>query len=108
IIASLTALFSGEHQSIFLPYLSVLSVFSMLFGSIVAIAQNNIKRMLAYSSISHAGYILIGLASGTSFGVAGVIFYLAVYTFMNLAAFGIVSLIEGENDTNLDLNSYSG
>lgn len=108
IIATLTALFSGEHQTLFLPYLSVLSVFSMLFGSIVAIAQNNIKRMLAYSSISHAGYILIGLASGTSFGVAGVIFYVAVYTFMNLAAFGIVSLIEGENDTNLDLNSYSG
>jgi NADH-quinone oxidoreductase subunit N len=45
--------------------------------------------MLAYSSISHAGYILIGLAAGTSTGVAGVVFYLAVYTFMNLAAFGI-------------------
>jgi len=64
--------------------------------------------MLAYSSISHAGYILIGLASGTSVGVAGVVFYLAVYTFMNLAAFGIISLIEGENDTNLEINSYSG
>jgi NADH-quinone oxidoreductase subunit N len=108
IIATLTALFSGEHQTLFLPYLAVLSVFSMLFGSIVAIAQNNIKRMLAYSSISHAGYILIGLVSGTSVGVAGVIFYLSVYTFMNLAAFGIVSLIEGENDENLDLNSYAG
>jgi NADH-quinone oxidoreductase subunit N len=80
----------------------------MLYGSIVAIAQNNIKRMLAYSSISHAGYILIGLAAGTSSGVAGVVFYLAVYTFMNLAAFGIIALIEGENDTNLNINSYSG
>jgi NADH-quinone oxidoreductase subunit N len=92
----------------FLPYLAVLSVFSMLFGSIVAIAQSNIKRMLAYSSISHAGYILIGLAAGTSTGVAGVVFYLAVYTFMNLAAFGIIALVEGENDTNLDINSYAG
>jgi NADH-quinone oxidoreductase subunit N len=64
--------------------------------------------MLAYSSISHAGYILIGLAAGTSTGVAGVVFYLAVYTFMNLAAFGIIALIEGENDANLEINSYSG
>jgi NADH-quinone oxidoreductase subunit N len=108
IIATLTSLFSGQGSGIFLPYLAVLSVFSMLFGSIVAIAQSNIKRMLAYSSISHAGYILIGLAAGTSSGVAGVVFYLAVYTFMNLAAFGIISLIEGEGDSNLDINSYSG
>ena len=108
IIAALTALFSGISTSMFLPYLSVLSIFSMLFGSIVAIAQSNIKRMLAYSSISHAGYILIGLAAGTADGVAGVVFYLAVYTFMNLAAFGIIALIEGENDQNLEINSYSG
>jgi len=108
IIATLASLFSGESSSMFLPYLAVLSIFSMLFGSIVAIAQSNIKRMLAYSSISHAGYILIGLASGTSVGVAGVVFYLAVYTFMNLAAFGIISLVEGENDKNLDINSYVG
>ena len=108
IIATLNALFSGQTTSLFLPYLAVLSVFSMLFGSIVAIAQSNIKRMLAYSSISHAGYILIGLTAGTSAGVAGVVFYLAVYTFMNLAAFGIIALIEGENDANLEINSYSG
>ena len=108
IIVTLTALFSGETTSLFLPYLAVLSIFSMLFGSIVAIAQSNIKRMLAYSSISHAGYILIGLAAGTSTGVAGVVFYLAVYTFMNLAAFGIVALVEGENELNLDINSYAG
>lgn len=108
IIATLTALFSGQSTSLFLPYLAVLSIFSMLFGSIVAIAQSNIKRMLAYSSISHAGYILIGLAAGTTTGVAGVVFYLAVYTFMNLAAFGIIALVEGEHDTNLDINSYAG
>jgi NADH-quinone oxidoreductase subunit N len=108
IIATLTALFSGQSTSLFLPYLAILSIFSMFYGSIVAIAQTNIKRMLAYSSISHAGYMLIGLAAGTTVGVAGVVFYLAVYTFMNLAAFGIVALIEGENDSNLDLNSYSG
>jgi NADH-quinone oxidoreductase subunit N len=108
IIATLAALFNGVADNIFSPYLAILAVFSMLFGSIVAIAQSNIKRMLAYSSISHAGYMLIGLAAGNSDGVAGVIFYLTVYTFMNLAAFGIVALIEGENETNLELYSYTG
>ena len=108
IIATLTALFSGKNQTLFLPYLSALAVFSMLFGSIVAIAQTDIKRMLAYSSIAHAGYILIGLAAGTPTGIAGVIFYLTAYTFMNLAAFGIISLVEGENDANLSIDSYAG
>ena len=108
IIVSLSAMFSGSPDILFAPYLAVLAVFSMLFGSIVAIAQDDIKRMLAYSSISHAGYMLIGLASGNSAGLAGVIFYLAVYTFMNLAAFGIISIIEGKDDTNLNINSYAG
>ena len=108
IIVSLSAMFSGSPDILFAPYLAVLAVFSMLFGSIVAIAQDNIKRMLAYSSISHAGYMLIGLASGNSAGLAGVIFYLAVYTFMNLAAFGIISIVEGKDDTNLNINSYAG
>lgn len=107
IIASLSALFGGSLH-IFLPYLAVISVLSMLFGSIVAIAQNNIKRMLAYSSIAHAGYLIIGLASGNHLGIAGVVFYLTAYTFMNLGAFGIVSLIEGNDETNLDINSYAG
>ena len=107
IIASLSALFGGSLH-IFLPYLAVISVLSMLFGSIVAIAQDNIKRMLAYSSIAHAGYLIIGLASGNHIGIAGVVFYLIAYTFMNLGAFGIVSLIEGKDETNLNINSYAG
>ena len=108
IIVTLTALFSGTPNEIFAPYLAVVSVFSMLFGSIVALSQDNVKRMLAYSSISHAGYILIGLTSGSPEGVAGVIFYLSVYTFMNLAAFGVIAIVEGENETNLEINSYTG
>ncbi|MFO7524550.1 MAG: NADH-quinone oxidoreductase subunit N [Ignavibacteriaceae bacterium] len=108
IIFTMFALFTGASQNLFTPYLSVIAVFSMLFGSIVAIAQTNIKRMLAYSSISHAGYMTIGLASGNPDGVAGIIFYLAAYTFMNLGAFGIVALIEGKEETNLEISSYSG
>lgn len=99
--------FIGQAEfSIFKPFLSALAVLSMLFGSIVAIAQTDIKRMLAYSSISHAGYMLIGVTSGLAEGTAGVIFYLAAYTFMNLGAFGVVSVLEGENDTNLKIDDY--
>ncbi|HRP93669.1 MAG TPA: NADH-quinone oxidoreductase subunit N [Ignavibacteriaceae bacterium] len=108
IMATLFALFNGPAGNLFTPYLAVISVLSMFYGSIVAIAQDNIKRMLAYSSISHAGYLAIGLAAGNHDAVAGVIFYLAAYTFMNLGAFGIVSLIEGKDETNLNINSYAG
>jgi NADH-quinone oxidoreductase subunit N len=108
IIVTLFAVFSGAVQNIFEPYLSVIAVLSMLFGSIVAIAQDDIKRMLAYSSIAHAGYMTIGLAAGNYEGIAGIIFYLTAYTFMNLGAFGIVALIEGKEETNLNINSYAG
>lgn len=108
IIVTLFALFTGPAQNLFTPYLSIIAVLSMIFGSIVAIAQTNIKRMLAYSSIAHAGYMIIGLAAGNPDGIAGIIFYLAAYTFMNLGAFGVIALIEGKEETNLEINSYSG
>ena len=73
--------------------LAVVSVASMAYGNFVAIAQKNIKRMLAYSSIGHAGYVLLGLISGTTEGVASVIFYMAVYTFMNFGIFAVIMLI---------------
>jgi NADH-quinone oxidoreductase subunit N len=108
IIITLIAIFSNSAQNVFAPYLSVIATLSMLFGSIVAIAQDNIKRMLAYSSISHAGYLTIGLAAGNQDGVAGIIFYLAAYTFMNLGAFGIIAMMEGEDESNLNISSYAG
>jgi len=64
--------------------------------------------MLAYSSISHAGYMAIGLAAGNSVSKAGIIFYLAAYTFMNMGAFAVIAMIEGENDTRTDFDSYAG
>ena len=108
ILITLIAIFNNSAQNIFAPYLSVIATLSMLFGSIVAIAQEDIKRMLAYSSISHAGYLTIGLAAGNQDGVSGIIFYLAAYTFMNLGAFGIIAMIEGEGESNLSIASYSG
>ncbi len=108
IIVSFFALFSSGATKIITPFLSVIAVFSMFFGSIVAISQTNIKRMLAYSSISNAGYLVIGLAASNSEGIAGVIFYLTAYSLMNLGAFGIVSIIESKEEKNLDIYDYSG
>ena len=67
-----------------------LSVASMVLGSVAAIAQNNIKRLMAYSSIGHIGYALIGLAAGTPNGIRGVLVYMAIYLFMNLGTFAVI------------------
>jgi len=85
-----------------------LAIASMLVGSITAIAQNNLKRMLAYSSIAHAGYMLIGIAAANKLGFSGVIFYLTVYTFMNVAAFIMISLLENDFEKRVSLDDYKG
>lgn len=87
---------------------AILAAASMIVGNIVAISQSNLKRMLAYSSIAHAGYILTGLAAGNTLGQQGVLFYLAVYAMMNLGAFGVLSLLEREEDKNLTYDEYAG
>jgi NADH-quinone oxidoreductase subunit N len=88
--------------------LAVLAAASMILGNIVAIAQSNIKRMLAYSSIAHAGYMLIGLAAGNTMGKSGILFYLTSYMFVNIGAFGILSLLEREEGQNLTFEDYAG
>ncbi|MBX3007792.1 MAG: NADH-quinone oxidoreductase subunit N [Melioribacteraceae bacterium] len=108
LIILLTAIYSLELKNVFAPYFSAIAVLSMFVGSIVALSQNNIKRMLAYSSIAHAGYMIVGLAAGNILGISGIIFYLTAYTFMNLGAFGIISMIERENDLGTEINDYTG
>ncbi len=108
LIIVITAVTTGSAPHSFEDYFIAISLLSMIYGSIVAIAQKNLKRMLAYSSIVHAGYMTIGLAAGNVTSIAGIIFYLAAYTFMNLGAFGIISIVEGENDDRIDLDSYAG
>lgn len=103
-----SAVIGFNTQHIFTPYFAALAVLSMFLGSIIAIAQSNMKRMLAYSSIAHAGYMAIGLASGNLYSIAGVVFYLAAYTFMNIGAFTVISIIEGEDDTRTELSAYTG
>ncbi len=87
---------------------AIISAASMIIGNVVAIAQTNIKRMLAYSSIAHAGYMLIGIAAGSATSIDGIIFYLISYTLTNLGAFGIVSVIESDTQSNLLIEDYNG
>ncbi len=108
LLITMISMYFENLANTFMPYFAVISILSMFYGSIVAIAQNNLKRMLAYSSISHAGYMVIGLAAGNFDAFAGITFYLLAYTFMNIGAFGVISMIEGENDTNLDITNYAG
>ena len=86
----------------------VLAVLTMTVGNIIALVQDNIKRMLAYSSIAHAGYILVGFAAGTDEAVSAVIYYLATYTFMNFGAFGIVSYFESDKKHIHTVPGFSG
>lgn len=88
--------------------LAVLAAASMIGGNIIAIAQTNIKRMLAYSSIAHAGYMLAGLAAANQLGRNGIIFYLVSYTFMNIGAFGVLSFLEREEEKSLEFADYAG
>ena len=86
----------------------VLAVLTMTVGNVVAIAQTNIKRMLAYSSIAHAGYILVALATGTKLGSGGILFYLAAYVFMNLGAFAVIVALARRGDERLNIDDYAG
>jgi NADH-quinone oxidoreductase subunit N len=88
--------------------IAVIAAASMIIGNISAIAQNSVKRMLAYSSIAHAGYMLSGIAAANNEGQMGILFYLMAYAFMNIGAFGIVSWIEQQDDTKLTFEDYAG
>jgi len=88
--------------------LSIVAVITMFVGNLGAIVQTNIKRLLAYSSISHAGYILIAIIARNSLGSSALVFYMLTYTFMIFGAFGIVILVGREGKENLELEDYSG
>ncbi|MFQ6114768.1 MAG: NADH-quinone oxidoreductase subunit N [bacterium] len=86
----------------------VLSVITMFVGNITAIVQVNVKRMLAYSSIAHAGYILVGIVAWNQMGNSSVIFYLLSYTFMNIGAFGVISILGTKEKEFLELDDFKG
>ena len=91
----------ASEQRVWSEIMIVLAVLSMAIGSLLALAQTNMKRMLAYSSVAHAGYALLGLISGTADGASATMTYAFVYAFMTLGAFGVVVGL-GERGENLD------
>lgn len=86
----------------------VLAVLTMTVGNLGALTQRSIKRMLAYSSVAHAGYVLLALAAGSTRGVTAALFYLLIYTFMNIGAFAVVVLVSRKGEESLDIFSYNG
>ena len=93
---------------------SVLAVLTMLIGNVTALAQTNMKRLLAFSSIASAGYIFVAVTALNEYTLKGIAFYLLAYTFMQLGSFIIVSLIEmpstldDESGTRVSINDYKG
>ena len=96
--------FHVEWSNILLP----LSILTMVIGNVIAISQTNIKRMLAYSSIAHAGYALLGVITGTPEGIASTMNYLMIYAFMNIGAFSIVIMLRKEGFSGVNIEDYKG
>ena len=90
------------------PIITTIAVITMIFGSVVAIAQRDIKRMLAYSSIAHAGFLLTGIVALNKDGLAASLFYLFAYGMATIAAFGIISLVRNSAGEVTDLNQWVG
>lgn len=95
-------------QDIWMPFLFGTSVLTMLVGNIAAIFQNDVKRMLAYSGVAHAGYLLIGIVANSQDGIASILFYLSVYLFMNIGAFAVVFTLEGEGQDGNSIYRFKG
>ncbi|MCB8962805.1 MAG: NADH-quinone oxidoreductase subunit N [Ardenticatenales bacterium] len=91
-----------------IPVLAVLSALTMIVGNVAALGQQNIKRMLAYSSIAHAGYIMMAVAAGTDLGISAALFYMFAYLFTNMGAFALVAAVERRDGTGLRLEDYKG
>jgi NADH-quinone oxidoreductase subunit N len=96
----------GGLQADWQQMIIVIAVLSMAVGNIIAIAQTNLKRMLAYSTISHVGFILLGILAGTTAGYSSAMFYTITYAFMSLGGFGVIMLLarqgfEADNITDL-------
>jgi NADH-quinone oxidoreductase subunit N len=97
---------SAAHQ-LLLP-LWIVAALSMIVGNVAALAQTDLKRLLAYSGIAQLGYIVVALAGTTPSGLRYAIFYLAAYTFMNLGAFAVIALLSRERDEGSRLASFAG
>jgi NADH-quinone oxidoreductase subunit N len=110
-LAFLLRIFLGPLASarqVWEPLLAVVAVATLTIGNLAAINQTNIKRLLAYSSISHAGYMLLGLVAGNQTGINGIAVYIMVYTFMTLGAFLVVVALRRKHIIGEDLDDFAG
>jgi len=103
VLAALTS-----HDRPWLLALAALAVLTMTLGNLAALRQSSLKRMLAYSSIAHAGYLLTGLAAGNSQGTQGALYYLLAYTFMNLGAFAVVLAVQRREENDVTVEQVTG
>jgi NADH-quinone oxidoreductase subunit N len=108
--AMLRVLFSsfGVVSTDWRPIVYGLAVLSLVLGAFVALRQRDVKRMLAYSSINHAGFILLGVVAGTARGVSAALYYLFAYMFMTIGSFAIVTVLGRRGDADHDLERYRG
>ena len=97
-----------EMSSSWETLLSIIAVLSMIVGNLGAIMQTNIKRMLAFSSVSHAGYILMAVIAKSSLGSSSMLFYMLTYAFMTFGIFGIIIILGRKGEENLEIQDYSG
>jgi NADH-quinone oxidoreductase subunit N len=95
-------------QAHWIPVLSAIAGVTMIFGTVVGVVQTNVKRMLAYSSIAHAGYLLLGIVSANSAGKAALLFYLLAYAVTNIGALGIVALLGTGQHQHDELRDFGG
>jgi NADH-quinone oxidoreductase subunit N len=98
----------GHLGAWWMPLIWISAVLSMTIGNVGALLQNNVKRMLAYSSIAHAGYILVAFASLQEIGISAAIFYTATYAAMNVGAFAVVSHFASEGERYVSIDDYAG
>ena len=98
----------GSTANLWFWVIFVSAVLTMFIGNLAALVQTNVKRMLAYSSIAHAGYILVAFAASTAIGVAAVLFYLGAYVLMKVGAFLVVTHLGEKGERRLEIRDYAG
>ena len=109
--AAFLRIFTGALESLqpeWIVVIVILAALTMTVGNVIATAQSNIKRMLAYSSVAHAGYVLVGLAAANKDGISSAMLYLLIYCVMNIGAFAAVILARTEDGENLKITDYAG
>ena len=90
------------------PIVWWLAALTMLVANLIALSQSNVKRMLAYSSVAHGGYLLVGVTAANELATAGILFYLLIYTVMTIGAFGVLMIVSGHGEERLQVEDYSG